>query len=99
ALVDHARRVAQRVQQTFPAGCRITQPTGGYVLWIELPRKVDAIELFRKARARGVVVAPGPLFTNSNRFPNYIRLSYSQPWSPAIEDAIGTVGQIASAMS
>ena len=88
ALVDHARRVAQRIQQTFPPGCRITQPTGGYVLWVELPRKVDAVELFRRARARGVIVAPGPLFTMSNRFGNFVRLSYSQPWTPAVEDAI-----------
>ena len=41
----------------------------------------------------------GELQDMSNRFANYIRVSYSQPWSPAVEDAIGTVGQIASAMS
>ena len=98
-LSDHARRMTERIRQTFPPGCRMTQPTGGYVLWVELPRKIDAVELFRRARKRNVVIAPGPLFTMSNRYSNFIRMSYSDAWSAAIDDAIATVGQIAGAMS
>jgi len=99
ALIDHARRVIDRVVQTFPPGCRVTHPTGGYVIWIELPGKVDAVEVFRRARAKGIIVAPGPLFTTSNRYPNFIRMSFSQPWSATIEDAIAAVGQLAGAMA
>jgi len=89
----------QRIQETFPADCRVTQPTGGYVLWIDLPRKVDTVELFRRAQAKNIVIAPGPLFKMSNRYRTFIRMSYSEAWSSAVEHAIATVGELASAMS
>src|SRR5262249_13555746 len=92
---DNARRMMQCIGESFPADCRVTQPTGGFVLWIELPRKVDAIELFRRAQTKNIIIAPGPLFTMSNRYNNFIRLSYSEAWSPALEDAIAIVGQLA----
>ena len=97
ALADHARRVAQRVQQTFPAGLPHHAADGRLrMLWTRVPREVDAIELFRARRARAASSRrQGRCSRIPDRFPNYIRLSYSQPWSPAIEDAIGTVGQIA----
>jgi DNA-binding transcriptional MocR family regulator len=97
ALVrDNARRMMQRIQETFPADCRVTHPSGGYVLWIELPGKVDAVDLFRRAQAKNIVIAPGPLFTMSNRYTSFIRMSYSEAWSPVVEDAIATVGQLAN---
>jgi len=96
---DQARRMTQRIHDLFPPGCRITQPTGGYVLWIELPRKVDAVEVFRRALRKNIVIAPGPLFTMSKRYGNFIRLSYTEAWSPAVEDAVATIGRIASTMA
>ena len=99
-VVDHAQRIGDRVTDTFPSGCRMTYPAGGYALWIELPRKVDAVELFRRAREKGVVVTPGPLFTMSSRFGNFIRISYTQSASPAlVDEAIGTVGQLAGTLA
>jgi len=99
-VVDHARRIGDRVADTFPSGCRMTHPVGGYALWIELPRNVDAVELFRRARQKGVVVTPGPLFTLSSRFRNFIRISHTQSASPAVvDDAIATVGQLAGVLA
>jgi DNA-binding transcriptional MocR family regulator len=95
SLRDNARRVLQCVQETFPAVCRVTNPTGGFVLWVELPRKVDAVELFRRARAENIVIAPGPLFSMSTRYSNFVRISFGEPWSPDLERAIATVGQLA----
>jgi DNA-binding transcriptional MocR family regulator len=95
SLRDNARRVLQCVQETFPAGCRVTNPTGGFVLWVELPRKVDAVALFRRARAENIVIAPGPLFSMSTRYGNFVRISFGEPWSPDLERAIAIVGQLA----
>ena len=36
--VAHARRV---VSESFPAGTRVTDPAGGFILWVELPRGLD----------------------------------------------------------
>ena len=69
------------------------------MIWVELPPKVDAVELFRQAKAKGLVIAPGPLFTTTNRYRNFIRLSHCQSYSNAIHDGIAAVGQMASAMA
>src|SRR5215475_10020121 len=90
---DNARRMMQRIQETFPADCRVTQPSGGYVLWIELPRKVDAVELFRRAQAKNIVIVPGPLSRCRIAIANFIRMSYTEAWSSAVEHAIATVGE------
>jgi DNA-binding transcriptional MocR family regulator len=29
----------------FPSGCRLTQPQGGYMLWVEMPESIDALRL------------------------------------------------------
>jgi DNA-binding transcriptional MocR family regulator len=99
-VADHADRIGDRVRTAFPAGCRMTQPTGGFALWIELPRNVDAAELFRRARDKNVVVTPGALFTMSNRFRNFIRISHAQSAPPAVVDeAITVVGQLANVLA
>jgi DNA-binding transcriptional MocR family regulator len=93
ALAERARRFNEAVVESFPDGCRVTRPTGGYNVWVELPPKVDSVALFRRAAREGIVVSPGPLFTTTKRFRNFIRMSYSQPWSRKTEAAVATVGQ------
>ena len=44
-------QMAQAVLRYFPAGTRVTSPLGGFVLWVQLPERVDSLELFR-ARCR-----------------------------------------------
>jgi DNA-binding transcriptional MocR family regulator len=98
-VANCADRIRDRVRNTFPTGCRVTQPLGGYALWVELPRRVDAIQLFRRAREKDVVVAPGPLFTSTNRYRNFIRVSHSQSASSKeVDEALGIVGELAHAM-
>jgi len=95
ALREQAERLRETVAASFPEDSRVTKPRGGYVLWIELPARVDAVELFRRARADNIALAPGPLFTSTGRFRNCIRLTFAQNWSRAIEDAVARVGRIA----
>lgn len=95
ALREQAERLRETVAASFPENSRVTKPRGGYVMWIELPPRVDAVELFRRARAENIALAPGPLFTSTGRFGNCIRLTFAQNWSRAVEDAVVRVGRIA----
>jgi DNA-binding transcriptional MocR family regulator len=95
ALREQAEQLRETVAASFPGSSRVTKPRGGYVLWIELPAHVDSVELFRRARAQNIALAPGPLFTSTDRFRNCIRLSFAQNWSRSIEDAVARVGGIA----
>ena len=51
------------------------------MLWLELPRQVDAVELFYQARAENVGIAPGAIFSTQDKFANYVRITYGSPWS------------------
>lgn len=64
-----------------------------------MPKPIDAVELFRRARAQHIVLAPGPLFASTGRFRNCIRLSFAHNWSRSIEDAVEQVGRIAQKLA
>ncbi|MXR37350.1 aminotransferase-like domain-containing protein [Craterilacuibacter sinensis] len=76
------------VASHFPAGTRATSPSGGCLLWVELPKGVDTLALFQRALAEGITVAPGALYSARGRFNNCVRLSCCYPWTPAYERAL-----------
>jgi DNA-binding transcriptional MocR family regulator len=84
------------VTRFFPAGTRMSNPAGGYVLWVELPAKADSMKLYQMALERGITIGPGYMFSISDSYRNFIRLNYSSPWSSEIEQAIVTVGKLAA---
>ena len=86
--------IAEAVSAHFPEGTRVTRPQGGHVLWVELPRKADSLELYEKARRAGVSIAPGPIFSSQRKYRNFIRLN-SAMWSDRVRDAIALLGKFA----
>ena len=44
---------------------------------------------------RGISLVPGPLFSASGEYRNFIRLNYAVPWSDRVEQAIGALGDLA----
>jgi len=87
-------QMREAIVETFPAGIGLSRPAGGFVLWCELPAKVDSMELFRQARAADISIAPGPLFSAQNGHQNFIRLNCGHPWSTQIERSIGVLGHL-----
>lgn len=95
--LKYRQQVAQMreaITETFPEGIGLSRPLGGFVLWCELPAKVDSVELFRQARNAGISIAPGPLFSAEGGFKNFIRLNCGHPWSPQIERSVGILGHL-----
>jgi DNA-binding transcriptional MocR family regulator len=81
-----------------PKGTRISNPRGGFVLWVEMPRGNDCIDIFNQALERGISLLPGILFSATRRYKNFIRISCGQPWSDALEQsAIELAGMISPA--
>jgi len=87
-------RMREAIVETFPDGIGLSRPAGGFVLWCELPPKVDSLELFRQARAADISIAPGPLFSAQGGHQNFIRLNCGHPWSQLIERSIGVLGHL-----
>lgn len=93
----YARQVAKMsraVSRYFPEGTRITQPRGGFVLWVELDEKVDALKLCQRALQQRISIAPGVVFSASARYRNFIRLNCAQPWSDELDNAVMLLGRM-----
>ncbi|MEN3943962.1 PLP-dependent aminotransferase family protein [Prosthecobacter sp. SYSU 5D2] len=91
----NVQRVGQAVAAAFPAGTKVTQPQGGFVLWVEMPAGVDALRLQDDALAHEINIAPGPMFSPTQGYPNCIRLSCGVLWTPRLQQAITTLGRLA----
>ena len=90
---------SQAILRHFPAGTRLSRPDGGFVLWIELPPGVDTVRLHRDALKHRINTAPGALFSVKDRYRNCLRMNCGVPWSPAIETALRTLGDLARRQS
>lgn len=86
--------MSQAICHHFPEGCRITQPAGGFVLWVELPTEFNSVLLFEQARARRIGIAPGILFSAQQSYQNCLQINYASPWNERIEHAVITLGQL-----
>ncbi|MHC6225277.1 GntR family transcriptional regulator MpaR [Pseudomonas sp. X10] len=95
ALEGQQAAMLAAIARHFPAQTRVSQPAGGYFLWLELPEQMDSLKLFQMALAQGISIAPGPIFSPTRRFGNCIRLNYGSPWSDTAENAMETLGRIA----
>lgn len=98
-LKTNADRMSALVAEHFPATTRTSRPAGASVLWLELPGQVDAVQLFDDAIAAGISIAPGAIFSPSERYSNFIRLSFGHPWSERTEDAMRWLGKRATELS
>lgn len=93
-LGDNVARLRAEVAARFPEGTRLSRPRGGFLLWVRLPGEADALALFARARARGISLSPGVIFSPSDGFRRFIRLSAGHPWTPRTEAAIDALAEI-----
>ena len=94
-LAAQVQQMSHAIGRYFPEGTKITRPQGGYVLWVELPRSVDSLELHRRALEQKVGIAPGPIFSPKQKYKNFIRISCGLPWSEKVDHAVRTVADLA----
>jgi DNA-binding transcriptional MocR family regulator len=94
ALAGNVERYREMIATEFPEGTRVSAPRGGFVLWVELPPGIDALQLHDQALRRRIVVAPGPLFSARQRFANFIRISAGTPWSERIAEGMRTLARL-----
>lgn len=73
-------RMTEAIGRHFPRETRVTQPAGGFVLWVELHDEINAVELARQALAAGISIAPGPIFSATQKYRNFIRLNCACEW-------------------
>lgn len=84
------------VLESFPAGTKVSQPQGGFFLWVELDQKIDTAAFYHLALKHNISIAPGRIFSFQNQFSNCMRLSFGLPWSNELRESIRTLGRLAA---
>jgi DNA-binding transcriptional MocR family regulator len=98
AIETQMQALRLAVSRYFPSGTKVTRPSGGAVLWIELPHRVDSREYFFQAKANGIGVVPGLIFSTRDKFQSFVRLTCSGVWTRETEKGIETLGALAANM-
>ena len=86
AVESHLSRLRERNQRrralareaiarSFPAGTRIADPVGGYMLWVQLPDTADLAQVKVRAREKGVVFCAGDVFFPAQAPGKFMRLN------------------------
>jgi len=99
ALHTQCLKYMQGIMQYFPDDTKISRPQGGFVLWVELNKKVNGYKLCTEALKHHISVAPGQIFSASHNYSNYVRLSYGKPWDEDIEYGLMMLGKLVKKMS
>ena len=66
----------------------LSQPEGGYALWIQLPKQVDTLALYYTAKTEGITVVPGHVFGEDERYRHFIRLNAGHELTADVRQAI-----------
>jgi DNA-binding transcriptional MocR family regulator len=94
ALHTQSLAYIQGIARYFPPDTRVTQPRGGYVLWVEMNRAVHSFELFRSAIEEKISISPGQLFSLDQRYGHCMRISFGLPYTAAIDKALKVLGKL-----
>lgn len=77
-----------------PDGTRISEPKGGFVLWIELPKTYDANRLYTLALENKISIAPGRVFTAGEQFNHCFRLNCAHHWDDVYEATLKRICEL-----
>jgi DNA-binding transcriptional MocR family regulator len=83
----------EEVLRTFPAGTRVSQPEGGFVLWVQLPDGFDGTDVAARAAAAGITILPGQAFSANHQYKSCIRIACGHP-AEVLRPAVRTLARL-----
>jgi DNA-binding transcriptional MocR family regulator len=98
ALHTQCLRYIQGILRYFPGDTKISRPSGGFVLWLQLNKKVNAFKLRTEAMKQGISVVPGKIFSASCNYSNFIRISFGKPWGDDADYGLMILGKLIKKM-
>ncbi|WP_207262077.1 PLP-dependent aminotransferase family protein [Pseudomonas sp. GW101-3H06] len=93
-LAQQRQHMSAAIMRYFPQGTSVNTPQGGTLLWVELPREYSSMALFHEALNVGILISPGDIFSNTGRFGHFVRIGCGAPYSPRVDEALATLGQL-----
>lgn len=86
------------IGEYFPENTKVSTPGGGFIMWVELDKRIDTYQLYQEAMLHKISIAPGTIFTLQDRYQNCMRLSYGMQWKPEIDRALKKLGGLVKSM-
>ncbi|MGQ7946585.1 aminotransferase-like domain-containing protein [Flavobacterium sp. WC2509] len=93
-LYANCLQFQRAIEDYFPDGTKISQPQGGFMLWLELDKAIDTAELYDRAIQQKISFAPGRMFTQHNQYNNCMRLNYALEWNDKLDADLKRLGDI-----
>ncbi len=93
-LYSNCLQFQRAIEDCFPENTKISQPQGGFMLWLELDKKIDTAELYDIAISQNISFAPGRMFTQHNQYNNCMRINYALEWSEKLKNDLKLLGNI-----
>ncbi len=98
ALYTQCLRYLQAIIDYFPEGTKVSRPNGGFILWVELDKKVDTFKLRLEAMKHHISIVPGKLFSATGNYNNCLRLSFGKPWDENSDYGLLMLGKMIKKM-
>jgi DNA-binding transcriptional MocR family regulator len=98
ALHTQCLRYMQAIIEYFPEDSKLSRPQGGFVLWVELNKKINAFRLRTEAMKQNISVVPGRIFSANCNYNNFIRISFGKPWDSETDYGMMLLGKIIKKM-
>ena len=98
ALHSQCLRYMQGIVDYFPEDTKVSRPHGGFVLWVQLNKKVNAFKLRTEAMKHNISIMPGKIFSASCNYSNCIRISYGKPWDDDADYGMMMLGKLIQKM-
>ncbi|WP_336964635.1 PLP-dependent aminotransferase family protein [Chryseobacterium contaminans] len=87
-------QIQKSVTQYFPDNTKVSEPKGGFMLWLELDKRICTEDLYDEAVSQKVNFAPGRMFSQYNQYQNCMRLNYALEWTDRVESDLEKLGKM-----
>jgi DNA-binding transcriptional MocR family regulator len=98
SLASQLQAYLEVLAEVLPEEARILRPEGGCLLWIDLGAGRDASRLFEAAASKGILFAPGELFSTNPFFRGHLRINFGRRLTEAGRADLAALGAMARAL-
>ncbi len=93
-LYSNYLQIQKSVAAYFPDNTKVSDPKGGFMLWLELDKRICTEDLYDEAFSQKINFAPGRMFSQYNQYQNCLRLNYALEWTDRVESDLEKLGKM-----
>lgn len=81
------------MEECFPRTIEWTRPTGGYTIWVKMPKKLTETQLHEFMSKYNVIISPGSYYFPEKKSSKYFRVSIARINEEEIKEGISRLGR------